>query len=480
MIDETLPAAATRFAQEDPAVPVLAVGEARRAQPGGAANVAANLVAMGCRARLFTSAHSDPDGLAALRGLAAEYGFDLDVTETRRPGRVTTKTRVTVGGRLAARIDRDPVGPLDPARPPADPAEAPAALVFCDHAKGAVGAAEDMAAWRAASGVGVAHVWLDPHPSRWAAYARLPPAFCTVVPNRDEAAALTGVPVDCSSEDAVRAAAGVVAQAVRGWANNVHLKLGPYGSVVYTFGYLAPVDVTPPAHVAAVYDLQGAGDTFLAAAVAGQVVRGYAVSEVGVYANAAASVAVGRPGTAVVRAAEVADALRPTLCGPVPWEDWVRPGAQDPSPLVVGAAAAVRRAGLKVGFTNGCFDVGLHPGHIRLLHRASELCDFLVVGVDSDERVAKLKGPGRPVVTARDRAAQVAVVRGVGGVLVFDREPADMVQQIRPAVMFKGEDYRGRPVSGSELLPQWGGELVLIPMFEGHSTTARVARVRGE
>lgn len=482
MIDETLPAAATRFAQEDPAVPVLAVGEARRVQPGGAANVAANLVAMGCRVCLFTSVPLDPDAFPTLEGLAEQHGYRLRATVTRRPGRITTKTRVTVGGRLAARIDRDPLFALDPARPP-DPAdeERPSALVFCDHAKGSVGSAADMTAWLAAAGrVGI----LDPHPARWAVYAGVTAGQLVIVPNRDEAAAMLGHPVACDTEDAIIASVRAVSAAAP-WARLVHLKLGELGSVAAVPASTGrPVGaaqwyraVTP----AAVFDLQGAGDTFLAGLVAGRVVRGMFPAEAALYANAAAAVAVSRPGTAVVSSADVAAVVRPTECRPLSWELWGAAGTSTPD-IALGVVARVtrlRQFGLRIGFTNGCYDL-LHPGHIRLLNRAAEQCDFLVVGIDSDLRVRELKGPGRPVVVERDRAAQVAAVRGVGGVLVFHDEPAIIVALLRPDVMFKGDEYRDRPVSGAAELAGWGGELVLIPMFEGHSTTARVARVRGE
>jgi D-beta-D-heptose 7-phosphate kinase / D-beta-D-heptose 1-phosphate adenosyltransferase len=138
-----------------------------------------------------------------------------------------------------------------------------------------------------------------------------------------------------------------------------------------------------------------------------------------------------------------------------------------------------RAAGLRVVFTNGCFDL-LHAGHLALLQEAARRGDALVVGINSDRSTARLKGPGRPIVPEEARAAMLAALSCVAAVIVFDEDtPLELIREIRPQTLVKGADYALDQVVGRELVMASGGEVVLVPLVPGHSTTALVAALRG-
>jgi D-beta-D-heptose 7-phosphate kinase / D-beta-D-heptose 1-phosphate adenosyltransferase len=138
-----------------------------------------------------------------------------------------------------------------------------------------------------------------------------------------------------------------------------------------------------------------------------------------------------------------------------------------------------RASGLRMAFTNGCFDL-LHAGHLALLKEAARHGDVLVVGLNSDRSTARLKGPGRPIVPEDARAAMLAALECVTAVVVFDEEtPLELVREIRPHALVKGADYALDQVVGRELVVAGGGDVVLVPLVPGHSTSALVAELRG-
>jgi len=138
-----------------------------------------------------------------------------------------------------------------------------------------------------------------------------------------------------------------------------------------------------------------------------------------------------------------------------------------------------RKQGLRIGFTNGCFDI-LHPGHVRVLTAARGACDRLIVGLNSDASVKRLKGEGRPVQDERARAEVLAALEAVDLVAIFEEDtPIDLITRIRPSVLVKGGDYTREQVVGYEIVEAMGGEVVLIDILPGHSTTSLVDRARG-
>ena len=138
-----------------------------------------------------------------------------------------------------------------------------------------------------------------------------------------------------------------------------------------------------------------------------------------------------------------------------------------------------RRQGLRIGFTNGCFDI-LHPGHVKVLTAARGACDRLIVGLNSDASVKRLKGEGRPVQDERARAEVLAALEAVDLVAIFEEDtPIDLIARVRPSVLVKGGDYTREQVVGHEIVEAAGGEVVLVDILPGHSTTSLVDRARG-
>jgi D-beta-D-heptose 7-phosphate kinase/D-beta-D-heptose 1-phosphate adenosyltransferase len=221
-----------------------------------------------------------------------------------------------------------------------------------------------------------------------------------------------------------------------------------------------------------VRDVSGAGDT-VAAVLAALLATGSDFEAATRAANAAASVVVGKRGTATVTVAELRSRILPAAA--LAAEEKI---AFDPG-VAVERVREWRGSGLRIGFTNGCFDI-LHPGHVHLLTRARAVCDRLVVGLNSDASVKRLKGPERPIQDVHARAGVLAALEAVDLVAIFeDDTPLDLIKRLRPSVLVKGGDYRKETVVGHELVEADGGEVILVDLVPGHSTTRIVERSGG-
>ena len=226
-----------------------------------------------------------------------------------------------------------------------------------------------------------------------------------------------------------------------------------------------------PAYPVRVRDVSGAGDTVVAVLAAMLAMEADFESAMRA-ANAAAAVVVGKRGTATLSVAELRSRILPaaTLA---PEEkivfDWA---------LLDDHLAEWRRQGLRVGFTNGCFDL-LHPGHVKLLAAARAACDRLVLGLNGDASVTRLKGEGRPVQPVEARAEVLAALEAVDLVVVFDQDtPEELIAEVKPSVLVKGGDYTREQVVGREIVEALGGEVILVDLVPGHSTTRMVERSR--
>ena len=225
-----------------------------------------------------------------------------------------------------------------------------------------------------------------------------------------------------------------------------------------------------PTRAREVADVSGAGDT-LVAALAVALGAGAALPEAAMLANATAGISVSKQGTATVSRQELLDAhasRRPRV-----------------PPIARSSASKKRsrkwrkwhRRGLKVGFANGCFDL-IHPGHVQLLSEARAACDRLIVALNTDASVKRLKGPTRPLQNEMARATVMASMTPVDLVTLFDEDtPLQMIQALRPDVLVKGSDYTVDQVVGGNLVQGWGGKVVLVTLREGHSTTGTIRRM---
>jgi rfaE bifunctional protein nucleotidyltransferase chain/domain/rfaE bifunctional protein kinase chain/domain len=433
LLDRDLDGRAERLAPDAP-VPVVEAIEAHP-RPGGAGLAARLAVADGHEVTLVCALGDDAAG-RELAGLLMDAGVALVDLGLR--GTTPEKVRVRAGGRALVRLDHggEPAG----CGPLAELPEADAVLVS-DYGRGVAAEPTVRAALRA---LRVPLVW-DPHP-------RGPepvPGATLVTPNLQEALAaareaLEGGPL------AAGAAAGRVL-AARWQAVAVCVTLGERGAVLLS-GDSPPLAV--PAVRAAGGDPCGAGDRF-AATAAGRLAAGALPSEAVRAAVEAASAFVAAGGAA-------------------------GGGAAAPTPEdAVALAARVRRAGGTVVATGGCFDL-LHAGHVRMLEQARALGDCLVVCLNSDASVGRLKGPDRPLVAERDRAAVLGALECVDGVVVFDEdEPTAVLRRLRPHVWAKGGDYAVAELPEAAALAAWGGQAVIVPYVAGRSTTGLIEKAVG-
>jgi D-beta-D-heptose 7-phosphate kinase/D-beta-D-heptose 1-phosphate adenosyltransferase len=224
-----------------------------------------------------------------------------------------------------------------------------------------------------------------------------------------------------------------------------------------------------PALAREVYDVSGAGDT-VAAVLAAALGSGASVSDAVETANIAAGIVVGKVGTAVAGRSEIIHEIRQNSA--IGASDKVLELAE-----AVELARGWKETGLSVGFTNGCFDL-LHPGHLKLLEAARSRCDRLLVGLNSDESIKRLKGASRPIQNETARALVLASLGCVDGVVIFAEDtPKELVIALRPDLLVKGGEYKAENVVGADLITTWGGKLLLVDMVDGWSTTATVSRL---
>ena len=448
LLDRDLDGRAERLAPDAP-VPVVD-DPAERCRPGGAA-LAATLAARldGRRVVLVTALAGDEPG-AVLRALLEAAG--VEVVDLGLAGQTPEKIRVRSDGRALLRMDRGTrpgrVGPLSRAGRQA--MGAGEAVLVSDYGRG-VAAEPGVRAALAALPARLPLVW-DPHPRGPAPVPRARLA----TPNRAEAAGF--VPrVSGAGLAAVTARARWLAEHWQ--AAGVAVTLGAGGALLVEG---AGPPMVMPAPTATGGDPCGAGDRF-AATAAGRLGDGALPSEAVADAVAAASTFVAAGGASTVR-------LHPSTPSP----------PSPPSPPLdraLALIAAVRAAGGTVVATGGCFDL-LHAGHVATLRAARGLGDCLVVCLNSDDSVRRLKGPDRPLVPQGDRVAVLEALGCVDVVVPFDeRTPEAVLARLRPDVFAKGGDYALSDLPEAALLASWGGQAVVLPYLEGRSTTQLMKEV---
>lgn len=451
LLDRDLAGAASRLAPDAP-VPVID-DPTERSRPGGAALAATLAAGDGHEVVLVTAIGPDQAG-ATLADLLAAAGVEL--VDLGLAGPTPQKVRVRAAGQSLARLDfgggGSPNGPLTPA---AEAALAGAgAVLVSDYGRGLVASVSTAVA---ACGRQRPLVW-DPHPRG----SEPVPGARVVTPNRAEArhfaTAGDAMTAGKSVDDSLAAVTARARALVRRWAAvAVAVTMGDRGAL------LVGADGTPLAVPAAKVnggDPCGAGDRF-ASAVAEALGEGALPSEAVPFAVAAATAFVGAGGAATwPHGAPAAGDNRP-----------VRPAAE--------VIAATRARGGVVVATGGCFDL-LHAGHVATLTAARALGDCLVVCLNSDASVRRLKGPERPLVPATDRAAVLGGLACVDAVAVFDEDtPETLLSVLRPDVWAKGADYAAHDLPEARLVESWGGSAVVLPYLPGRSTTRLVQTATG-
>lgn len=448
---------AERVSREAPA-PVVRVTETV-AVPGGAANTAVNARALGARVRMVGLIGDDEAG-RVLRDRLDASGVDTSHLVEIPGAKTTTKSRVVGGDRVVVRVDELAATPTPNhgallAASVARAIRCADAVVVCDYGLGV--RAEDVVPMIDRDRPGA--VVVDAHDlTRWAA---LSPDLVT--PNAGEAAALLGRELGTGTD---RMPAIVEARHelfTRTGARAAVVTLDRDGTVLLESGSDAAfrTRATPASEQQA----SGAGDTFCAAATVALSVR-TPIRDAVTVAQAAADVVVREAGTSVCTAAALLASVE------APAETVV-----DHDELALAVEVA-RRAGHRVVFTNGCFDV-VHRGHTTYLRQARELGDLLVVALNDDDSVRRLKGPERPINRAEDRAGVLAALACVDLVTVFATDtPIPLIERLRPEVYVKGGDYSPEMLRETEVVRAYGGEVVMVDYVPEHSTTAVVRRIR--
>ena len=460
ILDRYVSGSVARLSPEAP-IPVLRP-TGGRATLGGAANVALNVATLAGQAILIGVVGPDRAG-AEIEALvrATDRITPALLTVADRP--TTAKTRFMSGAHQLLRLDEETTAPLPP-----DAADALLALVeremeragvliLSDYAKGVLcdGVLDAiLLRARAAGKIVIA----DPKRPDFSAYR----GATILTPNENEVRVATHI--DASDDTDADRAGRAALEATGGEA--VLVTRSAKGLTLVRRG-------APPLHVPTrareVADVSGAGDT-LVASLAVALGAGAPLPQAALLANVTAGISVGKQGTATVSADE--------LLGVLHLEDLVatdRKVATWEEAMV--QVAAWRAQGHRVGFANGCFDL-IHPGHVRLLSEARAACDRLVVALNSDASVQRLKGPTRPVQNETARATVMASLAPVDLVVLFGEDtPLELIRTLRPDVLVKGADYTIDQVVGGDLVQGWGGRVVLVNLAEGHSTTGTIRRM---
>lgn len=460
MLDRYVYGVVERVSPEAP-IPILRI-ERERTMLGGAGNVVRNLAALGARVRFLSVLGDDAAGreVESLLGAEAAVSAHLVREAARETG---IKSRFVAGTQQLLRADRESVRPIAAAsaRSLLDGLDAAikraGAVVLSDYGKGVL-IPEVLADVIKRAHAAKRPVIVDPKASDYARYR----GADLVTPNRAELGTATRLPVGDDGE-IVAAAKALIGSC-------------GFGAVLATRGSGGMSLVTKAGqvdHLAAetreVFDVSGAGDTVVAT-IAAALAAGFELKEAAELANVAAGIVVGKAGTAVVHGDELATALRSQAL--MSHEAKIVPLAQ-----ALERVETWKRQGLKIGFTNGCFDL-LHPGHVSLFAQARGACDRLVVGLNGDASVTRLKGAGRPVQGDNERAIVLASLATVDLVVIFAEDtPIELIKVMRPDVLVKGADYSVSTVVGADFVQSYGGRVLLAELAPGHSTTATLARM---
>jgi D-beta-D-heptose 7-phosphate kinase/D-beta-D-heptose 1-phosphate adenosyltransferase len=459
MLDEYLWGKAERISPEAPVQVVEVTREDVRL--GGAGNVINNLVALGCKVTALSVIGGDDNGVL-LRHAFTGKGVDVSGVFEDPMRSTSKKTRVVAANQQIVRIDRETKDSISvefedriiefvKAR-----GNEFQVILVSDYAKGVV-------TQRILEGIiAVARrvnlpVAIDPKGSDYSKYR----GASILTPNRKEAEIAAGITI--ADDESLKEAALTLLRQVE--LDAILITRSEKGMSLFPSG---GEEVHIPTVAREVYDVTGAGDTVLA--VLGLALAcGMDFADAARLANVAAGIAVGKIGTSTVAPAEIIDAVsqRHRDC------DTKIKNLDVLAALVEGE----KRKGKKVVFTNGCFDL-LHAGHVKYLQKARSFGDLLVLGLNSDASVRRLKGEKRPLIGEAERAHILAALDCVDYVVLFPEDtPLKLIETLRPSVLVKGGDYTPAGVVGKELVESYGGRVELVEFVDGKSTTNIIEKI---
>ncbi len=460
MVDRYVYGKVDRISAEGP-IPVMAY-ESESVMLGAVGNVARNVVALGGQATVIAIVGDDDGGNEVVRLIAEEEKLGADLVTV--PGRRTTlKTRYVARGQQLLRADREDTGPLNESaidqliQAYQDALSECDVVVFSDYAKGCLSDDLLKAGIEAAKRAGIPTI-VDPKSKDFTRYN----GVSVIKPNSKELSLATGM--------VTKGAAAAVAAAEK------TLHETSIGAVLVTRSEegMSLVERDQPAFHSQeksteVFDVSGAGDTALAS-LALSMGAGASLPEATQLANKTCNIVIGKMGTAVVYASELLDQLQHAEFDSVE-------AKIHPLEVIQDHVAKWKANGETIGFTNGCFDL-IHAGHVSLLGQAKEQCDRLIVGLNTDASVKRLKGETRPINHETARAIVLASVGAVDGVVLFDEDtPLSLIETLRPDVLIKGADYKEEDVVGGDIVKSYGGRVYLAGLAPELSTTNTIKKI---
>ena len=463
MLDRYIHGEVERISPEAP-VPVIRHAQ-RYERAGGAANVAMNLAGLGCQTFLagFWGSDSEQTELAAI--LERAKIDTVGVVSSTLP--TISKTRIVGRMQQLLRLDiesRDPIPAAEVQRLQDLAAKLVTkvhAVVLSDYAKGALTRSLCEAVIRSAHAAAIP-VFVDPKTPDFSKYS----GATTVCPNLGELSSATGIPSH-HTEELLAAGQALVGE------HDLKFLTVTMSEKGITVLRAPSTDnsgiVHSPARAREVFDVSGAGDTVIAT-LAASIAGGLKIETAVELANLAAGIVVSKVGTVPIAAHELVAALTPSsgLTAGEKILDLER---------IKLRVAEWRSSGETIVFTNGCFDL-LHVGHITLLEDCRRFGSKLVLGLNADASVCRLKGPTRPIVSERERARVMAALAAVDAVVLFEEDtPLELIRALRPNVLVKGGDYTIETVVGHEDVIASGGRVEIVPTVEGFSTTNIVKKL---
>lgn len=452
MLDRYYWGKVARISPEAP-VPVVKVTRKTRSM-GGAGNVARNLAGLKCPLSLLAVCGNDTEGAYLSRTLTAEKIDHHLAVSAEHP--TTTKTRVIGQGQQLLRLDEEETGAIAKAvetellQQFESRIDSAGAVILSDYGKGIFNGdfAQKIITRCKSKNI---PVFVDPKGGDWQRYSG---AAC-ITPNESEFSLIA--PFDPGSDADLEVKAGEIIAALD--LSHLLVTRGARGMSLLSPGRAA---VHIPTKAREVYDVSGAGDTVIACLAAAKA-AGLSMAAAAKLANTAAGVVVGKLGTWPINSLELKQAL---LGREIAGKDKIADREQSAQ-----IADQWRKEGNRVVFTNGCFDI-LHIGHMKILKAAAEHGHKLIVGLNSDASVGRLKGDARPVVPEEERASLLSNMESVDLVVIFEEDtPLELIKEIKPDVLVKGGDYTPDTVVGRSEVESYGGRVVIVPLLAGKSTT---------
>ncbi len=459
MLDEYLWGKTDRISPEAPVQVVDVIREELRL--GGAGNVVHNLAALGVQVSVCSVVGDDQNGRELLGQFCLNH-IDTRAVFLDPDRRTSRKTKVVAAHQQIVRIDRESREALPAAVEQqlrlwiAGHVSEYSVIVLSDYNKGVLTPAVIASTVTAAAEAGIP-VLVDPKGTDFTRYG----GATLLTPNRKEAEAASGIAI---TDSASLAHAADVIMTATGLQHLLITRSEEGMSLFSTGGEIVHI----PTVAREVFDVSGAGDTVLAALAVG-IASGFSMAEAARLANVAAGIAVGKLGTSIVTPQEIIDAV--SLAHK---DSHAKIKSLDVlAPLI----AAEKNRGKRIVFTNGCFDL-LHAGHVKYLQKARNLGDLLVLGLNSDASVRRLKGAKRPLIDQDERAHLLAALDCIDYVTVFDEDtPLELITALKPYILVKGGDYSLDGVVGREIVESYGGRVELVTFVDGKSTTNIIERI---